>query len=80
MAPSSDTGATGAAGRDRASDDVGCSVAHRARSANRSHAALSQREAMNTACITVITAEMLYTFRLKSSDRARRLARAVLMR
>jgi len=35
---------------------------------------------MNTACITVITAEMLYTFRLKSSDRARRLACAVLMR
>jgi len=35
---------------------------------------------MNTACITVITAEMLYTFRLKSGDRARRLACAVLMR
>jgi len=80
MSTSSDDDAPGAAGRDRASDNVGCSVAHRARSANRSHAALSHKEAMKGVCITVIAAETLYTFRLKSGDRAQRLACAVLMR
>jgi hypothetical protein len=35
---------------------------------------------MKGVCITVIAAETLYTFRLKSGDRARRLACAVLMR
>jgi len=35
---------------------------------------------MNVVCITVIAAETLSTFRLKSGDRAQRLACAVLKR
>jgi len=86
MAPSSDDDApgsrAGSGGGRRGVRNQTCTerrTPHRT-PASRSHAALSHKEAMKGVCITVIAAETLSTFRLKSGDRARRLACAVLMR